>query len=209
MYFDGKVEAKWADFYIFKWQLSKKRKITTIFMESIWKQPWHIFLNFISHSQRLRHQSKAPRYLRWLGWDNETPCGSFLSQRLDVSTRFQSLGFISWDYILDIFLLPFVLTQWVGIEECLSFRLQSGSFRFQGNTCQDRIQEILSLVPQTSQAESLVWDRAWMAGMEKGHGKGGHEPFSSLPRYNLSIETPTRHCTLVCGTRLTMLQRFL
>ena len=91
----------------------------------------------------------------------------------------------------------------------LSFRLQSGSFRFQGNTCQDRIQEILSLVPQTSQAESLVWDRAWMAGMEKGHGKGGHEPFSSLPRYNLSIETPTRHCTLVCGTRLTMFQRFL
>ena len=60
----------------------------------------------------------------------------------------------------------------------LSFRLQSGSFRFQGNTCQDRIQEILSLAPQTSQAESLVWDRAWMAGMEKGHGKeGGMNPF--------------------------------
>ena len=64
----------------------------------------------------------------------------------------------------------------------LSFRLQSGSFRFQGNTCQDRIQEISSLVPQTSQAESLVWDRAWMAGMEKGHGKGGGmNPFLRCP----------------------------
>ena len=46
---------------------------------------------------------------------------------------------------------------------------------------------------------------AWRRGM----ARGGHEPFSSLPRYNLSIETPTRHCTLVCGTRLTMFQRFL
>ena len=74
----------------------------------LWKQPWHQFLNYISHSQRLRHQSKAPRYLRWLGWDNETPCGSFLSQRLDVSTRFQSLGFTNWDYIL-IALCPYAM----------------------------------------------------------------------------------------------------
>ena len=39
MYFDGKVEAKWADFYIFKWQLSKKRKITTILSLLFLKYP--------------------------------------------------------------------------------------------------------------------------------------------------------------------------
>ena len=47
----------------------------------------------------------------------------------------------------------------------------------------------------TSQAESLVWEGAWMAGMGEGH-----EPFSSLPRYNLSIETPNpRLCSCLCS----------
>ena len=73
-HFDCKVEAKWADFYIVRTisdSCQKKRgkntieySWNTILMESIWKQPWHQFLNYISHSQRLRHQSKAPTWMR-------------------------------------------------------------------------------------------------------------------------------------------------